>query len=197
MSPSSEIAQKILYIDDFTHSQPIIYPSDYHKDFSARYQARKFYITVLKPNCLSIYDTTKRTAFKDFSLEVEAAKENGPNDAEYGVVLRRSNENSYYLFWISERGFYGLEKLDNGLSVDLIHSTETSAINTGSNANEIEAECYGNHFAFKVNGDEMGNITDDSFSTGEIGFMVRTHSSGGVEVSFDTLKITHDQRIEP
>ena len=180
---------QILYYEDFSYSQPIIYPSDYHREFTAGYQARKFHIRVLQANCLSIYDPTKRTPFKDFSLEVEVAKENGPDDVDYGVVLRRIDANCYYRVWISGSGSYGFEKLDNGQSIELIPSTKSPGINTGNAANQIRVDCYGNHFAFKVNGNEIGNFTDESFSTGEIGFGVRTHLKGGAEVSFDNLKI--------
>ena len=178
-----------LYYEDFSYSQPIIYPSDYHREFTAGYQARKFHIRVLQADCLSIYDPTKRTPFKDFSLEVEAAKEKGPDDTDYGVVLRRIDANCYYRFWVSGSGSYGFEKLDSGQSTELIPSTKSPSINTGNAANQIRVECYGSHFAFKVNGNEIGNLTDKSFSTGEVGFGVRTHLKGGAEVSFDNLKI--------
>ena len=43
---------------------------------------------------------------------------------------------------------------------------------------------------FYVNDQEVGRVTDDTFSRGDIGLMVRTLGAGGVHVQFDNYSVT-------
>jgi hypothetical protein len=181
--------RQILYYEDFSYSQPIVYPSGYDREYTASYQSRKLLVRVQKPDSLAIYDPTKGTDFKDYALEVDSAQAEGSDDTDYGVVLRRTDANNYYRFWISGRGQYGFDKMQNGQWIVLVPPTSSPEINTGGKGNVIKIECRGDRFIYGVNGKDLGAVKDGSFAAGGIGFGVGTSSSTGAAVSFDNLKI--------
>lgn len=186
---SYEKTDRLLYLNDFSSSLPIVSPRDYKKEYNAACKTGRLHITVLKDAYVAAVALPKGTVFGDFTISVEAAKESGPDDGDYGVILRQIDDNNYYRFRISGDGYYGFDKLQNGNWMELVPLNKSDAIHKGKASNLIKVDCNGNRFAFSVNGAKLGEVTDDSFAYGGIGLEVGTHSAGNVHASFDNMKV--------
>ncbi|OPY50586.1 MAG: hypothetical protein A4E48_01818 [Methanosaeta sp. PtaU1.Bin060] len=187
-APSYEKTGKLHYYEDFSYSQPVVYPSGYKREYVVNYGGRKLQVAVQKEDYIASFDPTKRTFFRDFVVEVDAVQDDGPEDSDYGVILRKSDENNYYRFRISSSGYYGFDKMQDGRLVELVPWSKSSDIRTGKETNLIKVECNGDKFIFGVNGVALGSCSDESFEGGTFGLEVGSHSSGGVRVNFDNLK---------
>jgi WD40 repeat protein len=128
-------------------------------------------------------------SFADFTLEVEAAQVGGPDDNEYGVLLRYIDRNNFYSFGISGDGFYQFSKRENGVWSTLLEWTECGDIRKGNATNTIRVACQGDRFTFYVNGVELTSYTDSTFAAGDIGLYATTYEEGSTHVSFDHLSV--------
>lgn len=125
----------------------------------------------------------------DFHLTVEATQVAGPDDNEYGVLVRLEDGSNFYRFSISGDGYYAISKFEDGLPEDLINWTPSEIIRQGQASNTIEVIAVGEQFTFRVNGQELAQIEDNTFSRGDIGLYAGTFYEGGVEVHFDSLLV--------
>lgn len=140
--------------------------------------------------------TTAGKEFGDGVYEVEATQVDGPLDNGYGMMFRVDDENDdFYLFEISGDGFVWIGRYRGGGDEEvepLVGESwiESTAVQPGLNAtNKLRVEAEGNNLIFYVNGQEIGRVTDDAFSKGDIGLMVRTLGAGGVRVQFDNFSV--------
>lgn len=186
---SYEEAGKLLYLNDFSSSLPIVAPQDYKKEYTVACKAGRVHITVLKDAYVAAVALPKGTLFGDFTLGVEATQESGPDDGDYGVIIRQVDDNNYYRFRITGDGSYGFDKLQNGNWIELVPMNKSDAIHAGKAMNLIKVDCNGDRFTFSVNGVKLGEVTDNSFAYGGIGLEVGTHSAGNVHISFDNMKV--------
>jgi hypothetical protein len=184
---------ELLYSDDFSSIQsgwPTVSSSP--AIFKLGYKNGRYHITVLPPWEMAMSRPLKDRTFDDFVVEVVATQEDGPNDNDYGVILRRVDKDDFYRFIISGTGYFAFYKVKNGTGSAIIPWTESTAINTGNATNRIRVSCSGDLFAFFVNDVLLGDdrtYSDSSFKSGEIGIEVGTHSIGNVHVSFDNITV--------
>jgi hypothetical protein len=180
-------APDLLYLDNFS-TCGITYDTNANSQ-NAYCENGKMHLAVQEKEKSSFVLDPRDTIFNDFGLEVEATQENGPNDNDYGVILRHVDSNNFYRFLISGTGYYSFNKMQSGKWVDIVPWTKSAAIHAGRETNLIKVECKGNNFTFYVNGVKLRVSTDSSFVSGLTGLIIGTHSSGGVHVSFDNLKV--------
>lgn len=127
--------------------------------------------------------------FSDFVLEVDATQIGGPDDNAYGVILRYQDRDNFYEFDISGDGYILFGKFENDEWVSILDWEPSPAVKQGLSTNHIRVICKGNHFTFFVNGQKVGEATDSSFSSGQIGLAVSTNDEGGAAVAFDNLRV--------
>lgn len=128
--------------------------------------------------------------FSDFRLTVDATQVAGPDDNEYGVLVRMKDADSFYRFSISGDGYYLITKYDGDVWSPLSGDWAPSdAVQSGQAKNQIEIVCEGSHFEFRVNGVLVAEIDDDSYVKGEIGLYAGSFFESGVEVHFDNLAV--------
>jgi hypothetical protein len=140
--------------------------------------------------------TTAGKNFGDGVYEVEATQIDGPVDNGYGMLFRVDDENdNFYLFEISGDGYVWIGRYLNGGDDEITPIVggswfESTAVNTGLNAtNTLRVNAESANLIFYVNDQEVGRVTDDTFSKGDIGLMVRTLGAGGVHVQFDNFSV--------
>ena len=180
--------QKLLFSDDFSSNKSgFSTTSDHPKNYTVGYEDGKYHITDLRENDVASSWLTR--SFSDFVMEVEATQEGGPDDNDYGVILRRVDQDNYYRFKISGTGDYGFDKWEDSGWIDIIPWTRSNAINTGEATNVIKVECNGDKFTFYVNDIKLGDCTDNSFASGKIGLEAGTYDTANVHVSFDNFKV--------
>lgn len=128
--------------------------------------------------------------FSDFRLAVDATQVAGPDDNEYGVLVRMRDAEHFYRFSISGDGYYAVSRYDGGEWVALGDDwTPSEAIRPGAVANHLEVVCQGATMTFAVNGVQLAQVEDSSYSRGDIGLYAGTFFEPDVEVQFDNLRV--------
>jgi len=128
--------------------------------------------------------------FSDFRLVVEAAQVAGPDDNEYGVLVRMQDPDHFYRFSISGDGYYMVSKYDGEMWEPLSGDWALSdAIQTGAAANLLEVVCQGATMTFLVNGERLAQVDDADYSRGDICLYAGSFFEPGVEVHFDNLRV--------
>jgi hypothetical protein len=140
----------------------------------------------------SLLWTVAQDQFKDSQVEVDAVLLNGPTNDAFGVVCRFKDNDNFYGFLVSHDGYYGIFRMQDG-SMTLANGqsglTYSEAIRQGGVVNHIQAVCQGNTLRLKVNGTLLAEIQDDAFTQGQVGLIVGTYETAGVEVFFDNLLV--------
>jgi hypothetical protein len=128
--------------------------------------------------------------FSDFHLAVEATHVAGPEDNEYGVLVRMQDAGHFYRFSVSGDGYYLVSKYGGGEWVALGGDwTPSDAIHLGAVANLLEVACQGVTMTFVVNGVELAQVEDGGYSRGDIGLYAGSFFEPDVEVHFDNLRV--------
>ena len=104
---------------------------------------------------------------------MDVSKQNGPDDNAYGVLCRYQNPENFYYFLISSDGYGGIGQRVNG-QLKIISSTDGKldplpSINQGDAANHLRVDCVGSNLTMFVNGDQVFQVTDGTFTSGSIG----------------------------
>jgi len=138
---------------------------------------------------LLIFDTETFGDFK-FSTRVKTVK--GTVEQMAGIVFRLQNETNFYVLRASSLGgtfrFYKVVNGQRGLMPG-------PSISIPSNVwHEISVECAGNQIRCFLNGNQViPTITDNSFSSGKVGFWTKSDSVS----YFSDARITYTQREPP
>lgn len=139
--------------------------------------------------------TTAGENFSDGIFSVEATQVAGPDNNAYGMLFRVDDENDdFYSFQISGDGFVWIGRYRDGGAAEaepIVNDWwfESPIINQGNATNKLSVQAEGQNLIFFVNDQEVARVTDDSFSSGDIGLMVRTLGVGGVNVQFDNFTV--------
>ena len=129
--------------------------------------------------------------FSDFHLAVEATQVAGPDDNEYGILVRVRDADHFYRFSISGDGYYQVSKYDGEEWVVLSGDwTPSDAIQMGVATNLLEVVCQGTTMTFLANGVTLTQVEDRSYSRGDVGLYAGSFFEPGVEVHFDDLIVT-------
>lgn len=147
-------------------------------------------IAVSRPESLAWSRAAGKT-YDNFTLEVDATPLGGPDDNDYGAIVRRVDDENFYRFDISSDGFYNIQKRSQGKWEKLVTDwTESPAIRRGRAANRLRVVCAGRTLTFFVNDTQLAQVTDDALARGEIGLLAGTLTEGGVQVAFDNLRVS-------
>jgi hypothetical protein len=131
----------------------------------------------------------------DLRLTVEATHVSGPDDNEYGVLIRMqqtgSSADAFYAFSISGDGYARIARFGNGTWTVLGSDWSPSpAIRQGEATNVLEVVAQGTAFEFIINGEPVLQIEDVALKTGSIGVYAGAFAEGGVVVAFDNLQVS-------
>jgi hypothetical protein len=147
-------------------------------------------IAVKQPDSLA-WSVAAGKTFDDFTLDVDATPLSGPDDNDYGVIVRHVDDEDFYRFEISGDGYYNVQKRQKGKWEKLVADwTESSAIRKGKATNHLRVVCAGNTTTFYVNQVKLIQVTDDSFKRGKVGVFAGTLAEPGVRVAFDNLQMS-------
>ncbi len=131
--------------------------------------------------------------YSDSHIAVEATQVGGPDDNEYGVLVRMQDPDHFYRFSISGDGYYLVSKYDDGewvaLSDDWSSPPDPDAIRLGAATNLLEVICQGATMTFVVNGVQLVQVENGAYSRGDIGLYAGSFFEPGVEVHFDNLRV--------
>lgn len=132
--------------------------------------------------------------FNDGIYEVEATVIDGPLDNGFGLLFRANPESGdFYLFKISADGYVWIGRYQAGAEETAIvnsHWFESPAVQQGLNVkNTLRVRAEAGNMIFSVNGQEVGRVTDNTFTEGDVGLLVQSLGGPGVHVQFDNLSV--------
>lgn len=145
---------------------------------------------------LGLFWATAGERMSDGVYQVEATQLEGPLDNGYGMMFRvDSDNNSFYLFEVSGDGYVWIGLCENSCEEEqpLVGNgwVSSDAVNQGLDVtNVLRVRAEGGNMIFFVNDQEVGRVTDNTLSRGDIGIMVETLGQGGVLVAFDNFTVT-------
>lgn len=141
--------------------------------------------------------TTAGKEFGNATYEVEATQTEGSLNNGYGLLFRVDDErDDFYVFEISGDGYVWIGRYRNGGDEEIQPMIgdwwfESPAVLQGlDQINTLRVEADGANMIFYVNDQEVGRVTDDAFSQGDVGLMVETLGEGGVRIQFDNFFVT-------
>jgi hypothetical protein len=146
-------------------------------------------ILIKAPNSLAWASAQRELA--NFNLAVEATQVAGPDDNEYGVLVRMQDPDHFYRFSISGDGYYMISKYD-GEEWQVLSGDDwlpSDAIHLGAATNLLQVICQGATMTFSVNDVQLVEIKDGGYSRGDIGLYAGSFFEPDVEIHFDNLRV--------
>lgn len=185
------IAPQVLFQDDFSNPSSN-WSTGEDGDAKLAIEDGMFHILIKAPQ--NLYWTTASENFTDVHIDVDSEKLAGPNPAEYGIVCRYNEANGVYNFYylvIAGDTYAAIIKVVNGEQQEIsARDLKFDAIQAGNASNHISADCVGNRLSLSANGNELYSVTDDAYTSGDVGLIVTTYEEGGMDVNFDNFVVT-------
>ncbi|WP_298482762.1 zinc-ribbon domain-containing protein [uncultured Chloroflexus sp.] len=181
----SAIGGEVVFRDDFDNPTASGLGED--EDASARFAFEQghYVIEVKEAETLvwALVDGTYRDAVIEASY---AMPRNGPDGAA-GLIFRYQDADNFYLFSVSNDGYYALELLENDRWITLIDWTQHEAIHPENN--RMRVELRGDEITLFVNDRRLEQTRDPTFTRGEVGLAVTSFDKGGIIVRYDEITI--------
>lgn len=122
----------------------------------------------------------------DVDVSVQVKQISGETTIPYGIGFRRPSTGNRYEFDIDSNSKWVFFKCAASNCTTVIDYTADAAIQGGLNTvNTLEVRAVGSQFEFLVNGTKVGQTTDTTYPSGEVGLA----GDDGIEVVFSNLKI--------
>jgi hypothetical protein len=175
--------------DDFSNTS--LWYVDQEDQYGFEYQngSYRIYNQIVNGTIWSI----RGSDYKDIQVEVDALRQDGPEEGYFGVLCRLTNDGEdYYALVVGDNGFYGILKMLDGES-DFLETgmDEAGIIQRGlGKVNRVRGVCSGSRLVLYANGQELLTVEDDSLVRGDVGLVVGNPLSGsGIDVLFDNFAL--------
>jgi len=113
-------------------------------------------------------------------------------DGAYGLIFRYKDVSNFYYFMVDDNGYFVLGKRLAGEWNDLIDWTYSDVILTGEEFNSLGIMATGNELVAFINLNVVGEVVDDSFSSGSVGLIAQSISDQGeMHAEFDTFSLEY------
>jgi hypothetical protein len=130
-------------------------------------------------------------SYSDTRFAVDAEVPPGADVSAAGLVFHYQDADNFYLFSVSNDGYYALEVLEGNEWATLIDWTQSDAVDAVRN--RIEVATQGDGIALYVNDELLEETSDGTFTDGEIGLAVSSLEESTAEVHFDNMLITENE----
>ncbi len=177
-TPTQTPAPTVVFSDPMTSNA-----NGWHEGDGCSFKSDGYHINAAEI-CFAPFNTPA-----DANVSVQATQVSGSVQAGYGLAVHAApSGNSFngYLFLMAGAGAWTFIKSGSADSV-VVPFTATAAIHTGLNAtNTLEVHIQGSHFDFFINGVQVGQADDSTF-TGSISGLV---GNSGADVAFTNYTVT-------
>lgn len=186
---SSSAGGAVLLEDDF--SDPGVSNLDQSEDETSRsaYEDGGYVLQVKEPETLVW--VLVGGPYSDIGVEVETEVARDSDIAAAGLVFHYQDDDNFYLFSVTNDGYYALELLQGGEWIVLIDPTLSDEVD--ADRNTLRVETSGGRIALYVNGALLEETVDDTFTSGEVALAVSTFEGSTGSVRFDDLVITGNE----
>ncbi len=132
--------------------------------------------------------STPGLEFTDTLIEVDAAKTDGIQGTQFGLMCRYQDAENFYFFLISDDGFGVIGRTLHGEKQLISHQTmlPNESILQGNSTNHLEAHCISGKLVFKVNGDIIAEAEDNQLNSGDVGLIAFSADQPG-EIRFTSF----------
>jgi hypothetical protein len=181
-----------LYQDDFTDPSSKWTEDKFDNYFIGYHEPEYYHVEVTSPNYKTTVFAPDKQSFDDFTLELKvltsSTKTSPTGDFRYGVAFRRSGD-QYYAFTISPRSkkWFILKSSPN--AVEIIKEGTDEDIHDLDVDDTLRVDARGSSLAFHINDRLIDQVTDEAYSSGEIGFYVESFDSPNTHIHFDDLVV--------
>jgi hypothetical protein len=176
--------ESLVFEDDFSREDGDVVEDSNHRQ---GYEDGRYFI-IVDTTDFSYWSVAEKS-FDDLVLEVETSQVDGPDNNDYGLILRYQDDDNFYSFEISGDGYYTFSKAVDGQYFSIIPWRESRAINPGHNANLLRVEAVGSNFSLYINDELVDAAIDSEFSQGDVGLVAGTYEEPGTHIAFDNLKV--------
>lgn len=137
--------------------------------------------------------TAANTNFSNFTFQAQMVIKQGDQNVGGGLIFRAdASAYKFYRLFITSRGYYQLRVYIDRLGSHsrLLRDGVAPPFHTGlGQTNKIAVSVNNDQLAFYVNKQLVSNVSDDTFSRGQIGFNVDNPSSQNAEVIFTNARV--------
>lgn len=126
-------------------------------------------------------------SFTDVSIEVDATKNGGTDDNDFGLICRYGDIDKFYYAVMSSDGYYGILKMttNGGTILGAENLLESNDIKMGDATNHVRFDCVGPTLTLYINGNKVAEQSDSDYSTGNVGMIAGSFDTPGVDIFFD------------
>jgi len=179
----------ILFSDDFS-SNTSGWDEAETVDYKKSYNNGAYQIIVYK-TLSDAWSNPGNFNFTDVRVEVEATKNGGSDNNDFGIICRYTDTTHFYFAAISSDGYYGILKMrDNEYSVigreNLVPS---ELIKLGAATNQIRFDCIGSTLTLFINGTQVDEQIDTDYPSGNVGLIAGTYDEAGTDILFDNFYV--------
>ena len=149
------------------------------------------YHVLAKQNATVDYSNSTEGPFGNVQYDLDIQHVAGTDNLSgAGLLVRFADVDNTYMFQISAAGTYRVGKWVAASWTSLVGWTESSSIRQGVVENHLTVIADGASFTLLINGTEVAELTDASFSSGRVGVAVTAFSTDvDVHESFDNLVV--------
>jgi hypothetical protein len=179
----------VLFSDDFSNNSKKWDQVSNNSVTTDYYNAA--YRIMVNETSYNVWANPGKESFVDMRIEVDATKNGGPDDNEFGVICRFLDGKRFYFAVISSDGYYGIMKMTDAGPVPIGKSSmlESDLISHGAVTNHIRFDCVGSSLTLYVNGSLVDQETDVDYTTGNGGLLGGTFATPGTDVLFDNYYV--------
>ena len=179
----------VIFFDDFSDPSSgwdRVNESDFYSDYY-----NDAYRIQVNDDMYDSWANPGNSTFGDVSIEVDATKNSGPDDNDYGLICRYQGADAFYYAVISSDGFFGILKATSDSSELLGHDElqPSDAINLGDALNHIRFDCNGSQLSLYANGILLDQQSDDEYTHGNVGLIAGTYDIPGTDILFDDFTV--------
>lgn len=129
--------------------------------------------------------------FTDVQIEADVINISGPMNNDFGLVCRARDENNFYFLAISNDGYYGIGKVQDGFQqlIGMTNMPPSEDIFQGHRSNHLRADCIGEYLTLFVNGVHQITVQNSEFRSGDVGVFAGNFEEPGTQVRFDNFSV--------
>jgi len=176
---------QVLFRDDFEDPQASNLGES--EDRSSRYAYDQGnYVIEVKQSEMLVWALVEGT-YRDVVIETSYSVPANSANVAAGLIFHYQDSNNFYLFSVSNDGYYALELLKDDQWVTLIDWTKHNVINAAKN--RLRVVLNGDEITLFVNDRQLEKTRDPTFTSGEIGLAVTSFDKAGAIVHYDEITI--------
>ena len=149
---------------------------------------RQYHIAVYTEGMMA-FGMRNGEPISDSKFWAEATFQNGDDGAACGLVFRLQDSSNYYCFVVTLGGLCSLQVMENG-RLQTIGVWAACEVNGIGVRNELCVIAEGESLTCFVNNAEIFQVSSDTHTAGDIGFIARAFGEVPVEISCDNVSIS-------